>query len=89
MRWSVSTEWPLATASNHPVPALHDIHLRVTLGLFPGARGGRLCSQGCMVASDAGNIAIVADGGAPNGRFFALFKRPRRAFNALVPCRQG
>ena len=36
-------------------------------GASPGARGGRLCSQRCVVACEADKIAIVANGGAPNG----------------------
>ena len=38
-------------------------------GTFPGARGERLCSQRCKVASGADKIAIVANGGVPNGPF--------------------
>ena len=38
-------------------------------GTFPGARGKRLCSQRCVVASDADKIAIVASGGVPDGPF--------------------
>ena len=41
----------------------------VALGASPGARGGRLCSQRCAVACEADKIAIVANGGAPNGPF--------------------
>ena len=36
---------------------------------FPDARGKRLCSQRCAVASDADKIAIVASGGVPDGPF--------------------
>ena len=59
----------LAAAGNHSVPALQHIHQRVALGAFPGARGERLCSQRCAVASGAYKIAIVASGGAPDGPF--------------------
>ena len=38
-------------------------------GTLPGVRGGRLCSQGCAVASGADKIAIVASGGVPDGPF--------------------
>lgn len=38
-------------------------------GAFPDARGKRLCSQRCTVASDADKIAIVASGGVPDGPF--------------------
>ena len=38
-------------------------------GAFPGARGKRLCSQRCTVASGADKIAIVASGGVPDGPF--------------------
>ena len=38
-------------------------------GAFPGARGGRLCSQRCTVACEADKISIVVNGGAPNGPF--------------------
>ena len=59
----------LAAASGHSVPMLQRIHQRVTLGAFPGARGGRLCSQRCAVACEADKIAIVANGGVPDGPF--------------------
>src|SRR3954469_17682617 len=42
-------------------------------GTIPGVRGGRLCSQRYAVASGADKIAIVANGGVPDGPFFALF----------------
>src|SRR4051812_27453826 len=58
-------------------------------GTLPCVCGGRLCSQGYTVASGADTIAIVASGGVPDGPFSALFGRRRRAFNALVPCRQS
>ena len=51
------------------MPTLQRIHQRVALGASPGARGGRLCSQRCAVACEADKIAIVANGGAPNGPF--------------------
>src|SRR3954463_10862470 len=38
-------------------------------GIIPGTRGGRLCSQGYAVASGADKIAIVANGGVPDGPF--------------------
>ena len=38
-------------------------------GTLPGVRGGRLCSQWCVVASGADKIAIVASGGVPDGPF--------------------
>ena len=38
-------------------------------GAFPGARGERLCSQQCAVASYADKITIVANGGVPDGPF--------------------
>ena len=38
-------------------------------GAFPGARGKRLCSQRCAVASGTDKIAIVASGGVPDGPF--------------------
>ena len=59
----------LAAAGGHSVPTLQRIHQRVALGASPGARGGRLCSQRCAVACEADKIAIVANGGAPNGPF--------------------
>ena len=49
--------------------ALQRIHQRVALRVFPGTRGGRLCSQGCAVACDADKIAIMAGDGAPDGPF--------------------
>ena len=53
---------PLCTrAPAHP-PTCHP-------GAFPGARGERLCSQRCAVASGANKIAIVASGGVPYGPF--------------------
>ena len=36
-------------------------------GTFPGARGKRLCSQRCTVASGANKKAIVAISDAPDG----------------------
>ena len=51
------------------MPTPQRIHQRVALGAFPGARGERLCSQGCAVACDADKIAIVASGGVPDGTF--------------------
>ena len=36
-------------------------------GTLPGVRGGRLCSQGCAVASGADKVAVVANGGVPDG----------------------
>ena len=59
----------LAAAGGHSAPTLQRIHQRVALGASPGARGGRLCSQRCAVACEADKIAIVANGGAPNGPF--------------------
>ena len=59
----------MAAAGYHTVPTLQNIHQRVALGAFPGARGGRLCSQRCAVACEADKTAIVASGGAPNGPF--------------------
>ena len=49
---------------------LQRIHQRVALGASPGARGGRLCSQRCAVASDADKITIVANGDVPDGPFW-------------------
>ena len=40
---------------------------------FPDARGKRLCSQRCAVASGADKIVIVASGGAPDGPFLHCF----------------
>ena len=51
------------------MPTLQLIHQRVTLGASLGAHGGRLCSQQCAVACEADKIAIMANGGAPNGPF--------------------
>ena len=51
------------------MPTLQRIHQRVALGAFPGARGGRLCSQRCAVACEADKIAIVASSGIPDGTF--------------------
>ena len=51
------------------MPTLQRIHQRVALGASLGARGRRLCSQRCAVASDADKIAIVASGGVPDGPF--------------------
>ena len=48
---------------------LQRTHQRVALGAFLGERGGRLCSQRCAVACDADKIAIVANGGVPDGPF--------------------
>ena len=59
----------LAAAGGHSVPMLQRIHQRVALGAFLGARGGRLCSQRCAVASGADKIAIMASGGVPDGPF--------------------
>ena len=59
----------LAAAGGHCAPTLQRIHQRVALGASPGVRGGRLCSQRCAVACEADKIAIVANGGAPNGPF--------------------
>ena len=39
---------------------------------LPSVRGGRLCSQGCAVASGADKIAIVASGGVPDGPFCTI-----------------
>ena len=39
------------------------------LGVFPGARGERLCSQRCAMACEANKIAIVASVGVPGGPF--------------------
>ena len=38
-------------------------------GTLPGTRGGRLCSQRCAVACDADKIAIMVNGGVPDGPF--------------------
>ena len=38
-------------------------------GALPGARGKRLCSQRCTVASGADKITVVANGGVPDGPF--------------------
>ena len=51
------------------MPTLQRIHQRVALGASPGTRGGRLCSQRCAVACEADKIAIVVNGGAPDGPF--------------------
>ena len=59
----------LAAAGGHSVPTLQRIHQRVALGAFPGARGGRLCSQRCAVACNTDKKALVAIGGAPGGLF--------------------
>ena len=50
-----------ARAPAHP-PTCHS-------GGLPGVRGGRLCSQRCVVASGADKIAIMASGGVPDGPF--------------------
>ena len=73
---------PLCThAPAHPPACRHEAS--------SGARGGRLDSQGGTVVSGADKKAVLANSSAPNGHFWALFRRLRHAFNAFVPWRQG
>ena len=51
---------PLCTCAPAHPPTCHP-------ETFPGARGKRLCSQRCAVASDADKIAIMVSGGVPDG----------------------
>ena len=52
---------------------------------FPDARGKRQCSQRCAVASDADKIAIVANGGVPDGPFLHCLGDADRHLMPLSP----
>ena len=79
----------LPRRSHHPVPMIQRIRRRVATGSFQAHVAGGCAAKRCEVADGADKEAIVAIGGAPNGRFSALFGRHGRAFNALAPCRQS
>src|SRR3954466_6217130 len=72
-----------------PRPALQLIHQRVALGPFQAYVARGCAARGMQWRSNADKIAIVANGGAPDGHFLHCLGRRRRAFNALVPYRQG
>ena len=78
----------LPRQSYHSVPALQYIHQRVALGPFQAYMAGGCASRGarCQAAlTRSPSWRAVASLTVP----FALFRRRRRAFNALVPCHQG
>ena len=68
---------------------LQRIRRRVAAGPLQAHVAGSCAAKQCEVASGDDEKAIVASGGAPNGRFSALIRRRGRALNALVPCRQS
>src|SRR4051812_44005516 len=59
----------LAAASYHPVPALQFTYQRVALGLFQAHVAGGCAARGVRWRAGADKIAIMANGGAPNGLF--------------------
>ena len=70
------------------VPALQQIHQRVALGPFQAYVAGGCAARGARwqaALTRSPSWRAVASLTVP----FALFRRRRRAFNALVPCRQG
>src|SRR3954462_5792223 len=79
----------LAAASHHPAPALQLIHPRVALGPFQAYVARGCAARSMRWQSNADRVAVVANGGAPDGPFPAPSGRRRWAFNALVPCRQS
>src|SRR4051812_41831825 len=62
---------------------------RVAPGPFKAYVARGCATRGVRWQSNADKPAIVANGSAPDGPFSALSGRRRRAFNALVPRRQG
>ena len=74
--------------SHHSVSTLQHIHQRVALGPFQAYVAGGCAASGARWQAALTRLPswqAVASLTVP----FALFRRRRRAFNALVPCRQG
>ena len=62
----------LPRRSHHSVPTLQHIRRRAAVGPFQEHVLGSCAAKRCEVASGDDEKAIVASGGAPNGRFSAL-----------------
>ena len=78
----------LAATSHHSAPALQHIHQRVALGPFQAYVAGGGVARGARWQAALTRLPswqAVASLAVP----FALFRRHRWTFNALVPCRQG